>query len=43
MIELFLSRAQLRRDASVAALAALLVPENAADRAAALHRLVWAL
>ena len=43
MTELFLSRARLRRDAPVAALANLLVPENAADRAAASHRLVWAL
>jgi CRISPR system Cascade subunit CasE len=43
MIELFLSRARLRREASIAALANLLVPEGAADRAAASHRLVWAL
>ena len=43
MTELFLSRARLRRDAPVAALANLLVPEDAADRAAASHRLVWAL
>ena len=43
MTELFLSRARLRRDAPIAALANLLVPEDAADRAAASHRLVWAL
>jgi CRISPR system Cascade subunit CasE len=43
MKELFLSRARLRRDAPVAALASLLVPEDAAARAAASHRLVWAL
>lgn len=43
MTELFLSRARLRRDAPVAALANLLVPEDAANRAAASHRLVWAL
>jgi CRISPR system Cascade subunit CasE len=41
--ELFLSRARLRRDAPVAALARLLMPHEAADRAAASHRLVWAL
>jgi CRISPR system Cascade subunit CasE len=43
MTGLFLSRAHLRRDAPVAALANLLVPEDAADRVAASHRLVWAL
>ena len=43
MTELFLSRARLRCDAPVAALAQLLVPQEAADRAGALHRLVWAL
>jgi CRISPR system Cascade subunit CasE len=41
--ELFLSRARLRRDAPVAALAQLLMPHEAAGRAAASHRLVWAL
>jgi len=40
---LFLSRARLRRDAPVAALARLLVPENAAARVAASHHLVWSL
>lgn len=43
MTELFLSRVRLRRDAPVAALANLLVPQDTADRAAASHRLVWAL
>jgi CRISPR system Cascade subunit CasE len=43
MTELFLSRARLRRDAPVAALAELLVPANPADRAGASHKLVWAL
>jgi CRISPR system Cascade subunit CasE len=40
---LFLSRARLRRDASAAALARLLVPEDGAARAAAAHHLVWSL
>jgi CRISPR system Cascade subunit CasE len=40
---LFLSRAVLRRDAPVAALAGLLVPDAAGARADAAHRLVWAL
>ena len=43
MTGLFLSRARLRRDTSVDALARLLVPEHPADRAAVSHRLVWAL
>jgi CRISPR system Cascade subunit CasE len=43
MTALFLSRARLRRDAPVAALAKLLVPDKAADRATASHHLVWAL
>jgi len=43
MTTLFLSRARLRRDAPVAALATLLVPDIPADRVAASHRLVWAL
>lgn len=43
MTELFLSRARLRRDAPVAALAELLVPNNPADRTGASHKLVWAL
>jgi len=42
MSELWLSRAALRRDASVAALARLLVPDAAA-RPAATHHLVWSL
>jgi CRISPR system Cascade subunit CasE len=33
----------LRRDAPIAALAQLLVPENGADQTAVSHRLVWAL
>jgi CRISPR system Cascade subunit CasE len=43
MTILYLSRAQLRRDAPVAALAQLLVPTNSSERAGASHRLVWAL
>jgi CRISPR system Cascade subunit CasE len=43
MTELFLSRARLRRDAPVTALAELLVPTKPADRAGATHKLVWAL
>lgn len=43
MTELFLSRARLRRDAPVTALAELLIPTNPADRAGASHKLVWAL
>jgi CRISPR system Cascade subunit CasE len=43
MTGLFLSRAALRRDAHVDALAELLVPSNPADRIGASHRLVWAL
>jgi CRISPR system Cascade subunit CasE len=40
---LYLVRARLRRDASVAALAPLLLPEDANARALAAHRLVWSL
>lgn len=40
---LFLSRARLRRDAAVDALAALLVPAETGARTGAAHRLVWAL
>ena len=40
---LYLTRARLRRDASVAALAPLLLPEDASERALASHRLVWSL
>jgi CRISPR system Cascade subunit CasE len=43
MSELFLSRVRLRRDGSLSALARLLVPDDAAARTAAAHRLVWAL
>jgi CRISPR system Cascade subunit CasE len=43
MTALFLSRACLRRDASVAALARLLVPDAAAARMASAHHLVWSL
>ena len=43
MTELYLSRARLRRDAPVAALASLLVPEDANARVAASHRLTWSL
>jgi CRISPR system Cascade subunit CasE len=42
MSDLWLSRARLRRDASVMALARLLVP-NAAARPGATHHLVWSL
>lgn len=40
---LYLARARLRRDASVAALAPLLLPEDADQRALAAHRLAWSL
>ena len=40
---LYLTRARLRRDASVAALAPLLLPEDANERALASHRLAWSL
>ena len=40
---LYLSRARLRRDAPVAALASLLVPEDANLRVSASHRLTWSL
>lgn len=43
MTALWLTRALLRRDAPLAALAPLLVPEGTAARAATSHRLVWAL
>jgi CRISPR system Cascade subunit CasE len=43
MTELFLSRAGLRRDAPMAALAGLLVPTDTSARTAASHRLVWSL
>ena len=40
---ILLSRARLRRDAPITALARILVPEAAAGRAATAHRLVWTL
>jgi len=40
---LYLCRARLRRDASIAALASLLVPANDDARLSAGHRLIWAL
>jgi len=43
MNKLYLSRVRLRRDAPSVALARLLVPDGATARAAAAHRLVWAL
>ncbi|NKC30224.1 type I-E CRISPR-associated protein Cas6/Cse3/CasE [Falsiroseomonas selenitidurans] len=43
MTGLLLTRATLRRDAPVAALAPLLVPEVQSARASAAHRLIWAL
>jgi CRISPR system Cascade subunit CasE len=41
--DLWLSRARLRQDAPIASLARLLVPDATGPRAAASHRLVWAL
>jgi CRISPR system Cascade subunit CasE len=43
MTELYLSRARLRRDAPVQALAHLLVPRDGAARISASHHLVWSL
>ena len=43
MSGLFLSRARLKRDASVEALARLLLPEAKGERVSAGHRLVWSL
>lgn len=43
MTSLYLSRASLRRDAAVAAIAPILVPEDGNDRINATHRLVWSL
>jgi CRISPR system Cascade subunit CasE len=40
---MFLSRARLRRDSSVAAIASLLLPEDRNARLLAAHRLVWSL
>ena len=40
---LFLSRIRLRQDASVGALAKLLVPDNAPGRRDASHRLIWSV
>lgn len=43
MSPLFLTRARLRRDGGLAALARLLVPEAGGARTAAAHHLIWAL
>jgi CRISPR system Cascade subunit CasE len=43
MTELWLSRAKLRRNASIAALAQLLVPKSSEARSTAAHHLVWSL
>lgn len=43
MTALFLSRIRLRQETPVAALAKLLVPAEVGPRAAAAHRLVWAI
>lgn len=43
MTGLFLSRAELRRDASLLALARALIPEDESSRVEAAHRLVWSL
>jgi CRISPR system Cascade subunit CasE len=43
MIAMFLSRARLRRDNSVTAIAPLLLPEDSTARLLAAHRLVWSL
>lgn len=40
---LFLTRAKLRRDASIAALAPVLLPPDSGARAGASHRLIWSL
>ena len=43
MMQKWLIRARLRRDAQVAALAPLLMPHDTSDRTLAGHRLIWAL
>ncbi len=43
MTALWLTRARLRQDASLAALAPVLLPEDAEARAGVAHRLVWTL
>lgn len=43
MSALYLSRARLKREASIEALARLLLPEAKGDRVSAGHRLVWSL
>jgi CRISPR system Cascade subunit CasE len=43
MTHLYLSRASLRRDMPINALAELLVPPHPADRVGASHKLIWAL
>jgi CRISPR system Cascade subunit CasE len=42
-VSLFLSRLRLRRDAATAALRPLLIPDDADERVAASHRLIWSL
>jgi CRISPR system Cascade subunit CasE len=43
MTQMWLIRARLRRDAQVAALAPLLMPQDSNDRTLAGHRLIWSL
>ena len=43
MTALWLTRAHLRQDASMAALAPILLPEDASARAGTTHRLIWSL
>jgi CRISPR system Cascade subunit CasE len=43
MPEMFLVRARLKQDASIAAIASLLLPAEPAARVGAAHRLVWSL
>lgn len=43
MTHLFLSRASLRRNTAVAAIAPILLPEDGNDRVNATHRLVWTM
>lgn len=43
MTEALLIRARLKRNASISAIASLLLPEEASARAGAAHRLVWSL
>ncbi len=41
MSTLYLSRLALRRDASIAALAPLLIPEDGGAQTGVAHRLIW--